>query len=316
MKEIFVPQRFAAKSENLLRQIFPILESYAAQGFSLSIRQLYYQLVSRNIIANKHQEYKRIIALVSDARLAGRIDWDAIVDRARVATRPRNWKSASDAVRWVHEQFQIDKWEHQSWHVEVMVEKQALEGVIEPICNELDVTFTANKGYSSQTMLYEAGKRMANYIGSGKKILLCYLGDHDPSGIDMTRDVRERVEMFSRTDTLIRVERLALNMNQVEQYNPPENPAKQTDSRTQGYINLYGESSWELDALEPSVLAALLSTAILSVRDQQLWEEACEKETSMRKKIEDAVDKLEGKRKRKKTTAKKRSKSKKKAKKK
>jgi len=207
MKEIFVPQRFATKSEKLLTTITSILEDMASQGYSLSVRQLYYQLVTINAIPNNHKSYKVIKALVSDARLAGRIDWDMIVDRARNASRPRNWENPADAIRWVAGQFQIDKWIDQPYHVEVMVEKQALEGVLEPVCNELDVTFTSNKGYSSQTMMYEAGKRLEHYLSIGKKILICYLGDHDPSGIDMTRDVTERLEMFSRSGD-VRVDRL------------------------------------------------------------------------------------------------------------
>lgn len=291
MKEIFVPQRFAAKSEALLTKINSILEDFAAQGYSLSVRQLFYQLVSANAIPNNQQTYKNIIALVNDARLAGRIDWDAIVDRARALLRPRNWEDAPAAVRWVHGQFQMDKWLNQPWHVEVMVEKQALEGVLEPICVELDVAYTANKGYSSATMMYEAGKRLERHAEAGKKILVCYLGDHDPSGIDMTRDVTERLELFSRK-TEIRVNRLALNMPQVRRYNPPENPTKQTDSRTPDYVANFGASCWELDALAPSVISTLIRTAILKVRDEKLWAEAVKLEERERERLVEAAEEL------------------------
>lgn len=313
MLELFVPQRLANKSERLLKVILDILERYKAMGLSLSVRQLYYQCVVINAVKNNHQEYKRVVDLVSNARLGGRIDWDAIVDRARNSTRPRNWTSPADAVKWVQSMYQIDKWVNQPWHVEVMVEKQALEGVLEPVCSELDVTFTANKGYTSQSMAYETGKRLAFYRAKGKRILVCYLGDHDPSGLDMTRDITERLSLFTRKDftrhilpdvpeaysetTLnnnLVVQRLALNMHQVTQYNPPENPAKQTDSRSQGYIDQYGESSWELDALDPFVLAELLRTAILSVRDESLWTEAVAEETKQREELSHAVDRLKG----------------------
>lgn len=291
MKEIFVPQRFAGKSEALLTKINTILEDYASQGYSLTVRQLYYQLVTINAIPNNQQTYKNIVALVNDARLAGRIDWDAIVDRARALLRPRNWEDAPDALRWVHGQFQIDKWKDQAWHVEIMVEKQALEGVLEPICSRLDVAFTANKGYSSATMMYEAGKRMERKAADGKKLLVCYLGDHDPSGIDMTRDVTERLDLFSRS-TEIRVNRLALNMPQVRRYSPPENPTKQTDSRTPDYINKFGQSCWELDALNPDVISKLIEAAVLKVRDEELWEKAVREEALELNRIDDAITEM------------------------
>jgi DNA repair exonuclease SbcCD nuclease subunit len=77
----------------------------------------------------------------------------------------------------------------------------------------------------------------------------------------MTRDIRDRLELFASghlgwTDAnRISVERIALNWDQVEQYSPPPNPAKLTDSRGAGYVACTATSSWELDALEPTVLA-------------------------------------------------------------
>lgn len=293
MKEIFVPQRFASKSEVLLKHITEILERYASQGLSLSVRQLYYQLVTINAIKNNHAEYKSIVDLVSNARLAGRIDWDAIVDRARALLRPRNWEDAPAAVRWVHEQFQMDKWRNQDWHVEVMVEKQALEGVLEGVCVETDVAFCANKGYSSQTMMYYAGKRLQRLVEEeDKKLLIIYLGDHDPSGMDMTRDIRDRLALFSRK-TEIRVARVALNMPQIRRYNPPPNPTKQTDARTPDYNAQFGDTCWELDALEPTVIVDLVRREILKVRDEAKWEMALKEEATERARILDAAGDLE-----------------------
>jgi len=160
------------------------------------------------------------------------------------------------------------------------VEKQALEGVLIPVCRTLDIGFSANRGYSSSSTLYETGKRLHEKHCEGKRILVLYLGDHDPSGIDMTRDIEDRLGMFARCR--VRVNRLALNMHQVEEHNPPENPAKTTDSRYTQYIERFGESSWELDALEPRLLAQLVTDAVEDVRDDALWEEAVEQENRMR----------------------------------
>lgn len=152
--------------------------------------------------------------------------------------------------------------------MELMVEKQALEGVLEPVCRKWDIGFTANKGYSSSSAMYEVGKRLVSKARR-KELHVLYLGDHDPSGIDMTRDVEERLQLFSKA--AVTVHRIALNMDQVSRYNPPENPAKITDSRAADYIKRYGRSSWELDALEPRTLVQLVETKIKGLLDEDLF---------------------------------------------
>jgi hypothetical protein len=172
---------------------------YAKQGYDLSVRQLFYQLVSKNIIPNKQKQYKSLVGLVNDARLAGVLDWRNVVDRGRNAYRPRNWANPGEMAKEMAAQFQDRQVGDQPYYLEVMVEKQALEGVLLPVCQELDITFMANKGYSSASAFYRAGKRFANEPLEGKKLIVLYLGDHDPSGIDMTRDIFERVPLLGGT---------------------------------------------------------------------------------------------------------------------
>lgn len=280
MKEQFQDINISADRLALIATINQILAEYEAQGYDLSVRQAYYQLVARNIVPNTEKSYKRVCEVISDGRLAGLIDWDMIKDRGRECIRPVHWNSPADIVDAAASQFRIDKWAEQPHHVEVMVEKQALEGVLVPVCKELDIPFSANKGYSSSSAMYEAGQRLADADGNGKDCHVIYLGDHDPSGIDMTRDIDERLCMFARCH--VHVVRLALNMDQVEHYDPPENPAKLSDSRAQGYIERFGTSSWELDALAPDVLANLVRDAVANLRDDDLWNEAVAREAEMR----------------------------------
>jgi len=141
------------------------------------------------------------------------------------------------------------------------------------------VRFTANKGYSSASALYETANRFLDHLGEGRGLHIIYLGDHDPSGIDMTRDIEDRMALFLRDDAHhLSVHRIALNMDQVRKFKPPENPAKTTDSRAENYIQKFGRSSWELDALEPSVLARLVEGAIENLIDDVAWEVMVDKE--------------------------------------
>jgi hypothetical protein len=275
MKEQFIEKDFGVSALQMIRTVNTILSDYAAQGYDLSLRQLYYQLVSRNIVENTERSYKNVGNLVSDARLAGYIDWDMIKDRGREMVANPHWSDPANFIEVVAPQYRFDLWADQPSYVEVMVEKQALEGVLQPVCRSLDVPFTANKGYSSSSAMYEASKRFLDRAKQDKELFVIYLGDHDPSGIDMSRDVGERLNHFVNTSlgfapnegNLLTVQRVALNMDQVRELRPPENPAKITDSRAAGYISRYGRSSWELDAIEPRQLAKLVTDAVTEIMD-------------------------------------------------
>lgn len=271
MKQQFITKRFGSKAQEMVETINGILVEYESSGYDLSLRQLYYQLVSRNIVPNTEKSYKNVGGLVSDARLAGLIDWDVIKDRGREMVEMPHWSSPAGILKACAEQFRIDRWGNQTAYLEVMVEKQALEGVLIPVCQEWDVPFTANKGYSSSSAMYEASKRFLKRAEEGKELYVLYLGDHDPSGIDMTRDVIDRMSLFLGDSGAIEVKRLALNMAQVEELNPPENPAKITDSRAASYISKFGKSSWELDAIEPKMLASIVSETIKRIVDLNAW---------------------------------------------
>lgn len=286
MKEIFVEKTFTATSQRNIELVNAILEEYRKQGFRLSLRQLYYQLVARDYIPNNTRSYKNLGSLVSNARQAGLIDWAMIEDRNRETLIPGHWENPGEIVSAAAAQFRIDKWDKQPWHIEVMVEKDALSGVLGPVCSRLDIGITANKGYSSSSTMYEIGKRLQYRAGYGRKqICVLYLGDHDPSGIDMTRDVEERLKLYSGLDEL-EVVRLALNWDQIEQWRPPENPAKETDARFGAYVRRFGGSSWELDAIEPRQLADLVEGAVFARRDVDLWDDAVRRENEMREELQ------------------------------
>lgn len=272
MIEQFKEYRFRDKSLQTISQANAIIEEYQADGLSLTLRQLYYQFVARGLIPNAVEEYKKLGAVISKGREAGLISWSAIEDRLRNVVRNPHWDNPGEAIRSIGEYYQIDKWEDQVYRVEVWVEKDALAGVIEPICRKLDVPFFACRGYVSASEQWRAGKRFESHMRAGQTPVVIHLGDHDPSGIDMTRDNAERLSAFAWAPVM--VERLALNMDQVEEYNPPPNPAKMTDSRFGDYVSRYGYESWELDALDPTVLRDLIEEKVKFYLDEAKWKKA------------------------------------------
>jgi len=287
----YIDKRFSAASLAIILQANKIIEEYQAEGFDLTLRQLYYQFVSRDLIENKQSEYNKLGVVINNARLAGFIDWNSIVDRTRNLKSNSHWDSPKEIIETCAGQFQIDKWENQEYRIEVWIEKDALIGVIENVCRQNDVGFFSCRGYTSQSEMWGASQRLLKHAENGQEIVIIHLGDHDSSGIDMTRDIDDRLNLFT-DQHIVTVNRIALNMDQVEKYDPPPNPAKITDPRAKKYIQKFGQSSWELDALEPRLLEKLIQKTINQYKDDALWEKMIKKENRHINKLKKVAKEL------------------------
>lgn len=180
----------------LCQEIIGIVEQYQADGYTLSLRQLYYQLVAADYIPNHDTVYKRLSAVLDDLRYSAQVDWDAIEDRGRVPYLPYHADSISDALKTITNVFRLDRQKGQPTCIEVWTEKDAISGVLRTITSEFHVQLVVNKGYSSSTAMHTAYQRIAGELNSGRSFKILYFGDHDPSGLDMVRDIRERLEFF------------------------------------------------------------------------------------------------------------------------
>lgn len=290
-KICYIRRSFSENSLQRIKQAVDILNEYARQGYRLTLRQLYYQCVSRGLIPNTPREYKNLGSIINDARLAGLIDWSHIEDRTRNLVSNNHWDGPADIVSACASQFQLEKWADQQTRVEVWIEKEALAGIFEGVCTRLDVPYFCCRGYTSQSEMWGGAMRMKGYIDAGQDVLILHFGDHDPSGIDMTRDIEDRVRLFlgDQADHFT-LKRIALNMPQIKEYNPPPNPAKDSDSRHTGYFAEYGDESWELDALEPAVLVALVEREVTRVRDEEEWADAVIREAEARRALAGAAE--------------------------
>jgi hypothetical protein len=283
----YVAKRFSTESLALIERANAIIADYQQQDLVLTLRQLFYRFVAADVIPNTEKSYKRLGSIVNDARLAGLLDWAAIEDRGRNLNQPSQWDNPGAIIRAASDSYALDKWVGQRHRVECWVEKQALEAVIGQACEPLNCPYYACKGYVSQSEMWRAALRLTRYAKRGQKPVIIHLGDHDPSGIDMTRDIQERLHIFGVT---LELRRIALNMDQVEQYRPPPNPAKITDSRCAGYIERFGDESWELDALEPATLRDLIKTEINRWLDRPLFDAIAAREAEERELLIRAAD--------------------------
>lgn len=261
--------RFQSRSLELIAICDKIVTEYVAKGFRLTVRQIYYQLVAKGCVENSVRSYNSVQGMLNDARLSGLIDWDAIEDRTRGITERGCWTSGSQLLARCAEGYHENMWREQSYLPIVIVEKEALAGVLEPVCTEYDVPLLPARGYPSSSTLRELAKE--RIMPSRHEIVVLHLGDHDPSGIDMSRDLAERLALFSREETPIDFRRIALNMAQVEEHQPPPNPAKSTDARFKSYEREFGDESWELDALTPELLAGLVEGQLNELIDWDVW---------------------------------------------
>lgn len=273
---------------DLIEKINVMIQEYADQGIHhLSVRQIYYQLVAADYFANTLANYNKIGNVISDGRMAGLISWDKIVDRNRTLYGTSTWDDPAAALRAMRRKYALDKWHDQEWRPTVLVEKAALEGVVGSMCNNLQVDYMAVRGYNSMSEAWSLGQRFARYYMKGQRPIVFYLGDHDPSGLDMTEDHRNRLSLFCGTPVI--VQRLALNFDQIEKYNPPHNVAKDTDSRYEEYRKRFGDESWELDALNPLIIQELIRDAILLIRDEAKWDANLAREVDDLRAIDDMI---------------------------
>lgn len=290
MLEQFIKKKFAAKSQALINRANDIIQEYEDEGYVLSLRQLYYQLVARDVIRNNERSYKNLGNLITDARMAGLVSWTAIEDRGRTK---QGWlinTDLEDIFADLPRNYAVDMWENQAVNIEVWVEKDALTPVIERACRKFRVPYMACKGYLSASAAWRAGKRFER---SDKRNLIIHLGDHDPSGLDMSRDNSDRSLMYSWSSN-VTLDRIALNMDQIDQYKPPPNPTKVTDSRASGYIDQFGHTSWELDALEPRVIERMITDRIRHEIDHDQWTEDLDRERDVKGKLANVWKQVRG----------------------
>jgi hypothetical protein len=300
----------------IMEQATDIVEEYAAQGIALTLRALYYRHVARGLIPNNQKEYNRLGDAVNDARMLGIMDWDHLTDQTRGLADWRYERTPEAALKRLAEKYHKDLWATQDHRVEVWVEKDAAVSTIEGVCRANGVPYFSARGYASSTSLHDAAQRLRWHIEQGKAVTILHIGDHDPSGLDMTRDIEDRLRTFISVDwaglhmgpgahtrgairasmqmhmagkgfpaamtsddlrgvTPWRVKRIALNIDQIERYAPPPQFAKQTDARYARYVEETGlDESWELDALEPTVMQDLINVEVDALRDEGRWAQA------------------------------------------
>jgi hypothetical protein len=278
------------RKEEVVQHIIDTVEEYAQEGYILTLRQLHYQLVKSNWIVNHDTAYKKLGCILDDCKYAGIIDWENIEDRGRKPYLPYYVSGIKSALEDTIDQYRLNRQNDQDIYIELWTEKDALSGILRRSTEKYHIQLVVNKGYTSSSAIYGAYQRFVECIENGQNVIILYFGDHDPSGLDMVRDIRERIEFmllngehfdlfeFKSIPDCFKIIPIGLTMNQIKDYNLPPNPTKLTDTRASKYIKKYGKTCWEVDALKPQVLTGIVEANIEHIIDMEKYELMLERE--------------------------------------
>jgi hypothetical protein len=256
------------------------LREIASELWPATLRQLYYQATVRKLVDKTEAQYDAVGRQLVAMRRAGEIPYSWIADNTRWMRKPRTYSGLKNMLVVTQQTYRRAIWDTQDAYVEIWLEKEALAGVLYEITARWDVPLMVTRGYPSTSFLYEAAEAIQD---QGKPAYLYYFGDHDPSGVDISRDTERRLREFcdDRGDAVpLHFERVAVNRQQIIDLDLPTRPTKKTDSRSKSFE---GESV-EVDAIRPDLLREMVEARILRHIDHEALQrlqivEAAERET-------------------------------------
>jgi len=278
------------QSLELLIQVKEIIESY---DFPLTLRQIYYQLVAKQIIPNQQKYYMKLSRLCVIGRDESILPEGAFADRLRQVDKPSSWFNLPDYMRTVKQSYRKDKWQEQDAYIEIWTEKDALRGVLTKVTYSYDVPLMVVRGQVSRTAIYESYERFAEKIDEGKSCYLYYAGDFDPSGMSIYHSLVERIKGHGDAGQYVTFKRIALTPEQIKEYRLPSDPAKQADPNYRRFVSEYGDNVVELDSLPPDVLRDIVEHCIAEHIDRELLIQVEETETKERGRLQEFVEGLQ-----------------------
>lgn len=250
------------KTKHLINEIYKTLEP----NYPMTVRQVYYQLVSRQVLENNKSEYQRLSNALVYARQEGIIPWDWIEDRIRRPKVISYWDNLQDFLETVRNSYRKSPWEGQNYYVEVWLEKDALSGIFEEILSYYRIILNVGRGYDGWSSIYLASQR----LGSGENCVILYFGDFDPSGEDMVRSLEERLAFFNCRPLILKS---ALTFDDILKYNLPPDFTKTRDKRRKKFVEKWGDIAVELDALPVDVLRERIKNEVERFFDLEKFNE-------------------------------------------
>jgi len=260
------------KTEILIDEAYKVLASH----HPMTLRQVFYRLVAAQVIENRQNRYKSLSRVLVKGRQDGTIPWEWIEDRLRRPRAVGMWSDLNHFGEAVVDGYRRDVWPNQPDYVEVWLEKDALSGIFERALRPYGVTLNVGRGYDSWSSIWAAAQRYERRRAEdGTDTTILHFGDFDPSGQDMVRSLKERLAFFGCWPI---IEKIAITAEDIERYDLPPNPAKLSDSRSDGFIARHGNNCVELDALPPEILSKMIVEEVEASMDLEALAETVEQE--------------------------------------
>ena len=259
------------KVRSIMDAAIRVLTEYNDAGFSVTLRQLFYRLVSDGVLVNRVPDYRNLGRYINAAKESGEIDWDWVEDRTRFVRVRQRYRSTTQLLANAAQDWHIDFWEGQSVRPELWIEKDALLSIVAPVCHEFDVPYYSLRGWGRPSDKFDAARRFSQHADHGQRSLILHAGDYDPTGLSATQNVETEVSKYMRqlAGEFVDVRRIALDMDQIEQFNLAPNKIgedgdKSHESRWAGFVqaNNGRRDTWELDALPPVALQDIIREEI------------------------------------------------------
>ena len=275
------------------------LEVFDQYDTAITLRQLYYRLVARLLIPNTINSYKRLSRIMVKAREREDAPVNCLEDRSRrvLGRGDTGYDSAEEYLKqklsslqdtW--KGFSMPMWEDQPVYLLISLEKDALSRLVSRVANQYSVRTFPTRGYPSFSYV----QLMANYMQTRlaeKPIIVLYFGDFDPSGVDIERDLEDRLGRYGAKD--FKVKRIALTVDQIKDHQLPPMPVKRSDARAESFMNEYGDKTVELDALDPNLLQDIVKKAIQDNIDSKKWNARVRKINQLQQWIKDKLEDIE-----------------------
>jgi len=275
------------------------LDIFQQYDTAITLRQLYYRLVSRLLIPNTINSYKRLSRVMVKAREDGDVPLNCLEDRSRrgLGRGDVGYNSAEEYLKkkittlqdsW--KSFTMPMWDDQPKNVMISLEKDALSRLVSREANRFSVRTFPTRGYPSFSFVQEMSRYITNQLG-GKPTVVLYFGDFDPSGVDIERDLSERLEKYGAKD--FTVQRIALTDDQIKKYSLPPMPVKRSDARADSFLEEHGDRAVELDALDPNLLQTTVRKAVVKNINMRKWNARVRKTEELQMWIRDKLDDIE-----------------------
>ena len=265
------------------------------------LREIYYEAEARQLIIASTKTYNRLKSALIKARKLQLIDPSLIktpYDRLPWTYPPEKFtaKEAINMIKKIPKYYTKNFWDDQPKHIEVWVEKISLCDYFRPICEKLGVMLIPCKGDQAISAIWEAKERFDKKITLGKKVIILYFGDFNPSGIHAPEAIKDTLKNWGTTD--VEIKRVALLFVDIIKYKLPPNPTKKTTKKDKTLadrlIAKYGKDyNVELDSLKAHAYDEFIKrieTSILNQIDFNKASKSADKVLRARKRLKTIIE--------------------------